>query len=226
MGSGCQGLFGQSGGNIRGITLADARITGYIDYDPSLGGIVGANSGTVSDCHVAATVTIRAYLNHYYSYKLGGIVGENKGTVSDCTSAATLTTNESSLAYHGGIAGYNYSGTLSHNLAIGADVPAADNSHGAICGISDGGTLENNYYHACTVAGTENATGVGCGKADITDNNGAVPAYVLTRAHSSPSTRRATMTPNTPSSRPPTTATSPARPSSTTSSPCPASTSP
>ena len=175
-----QGLFGKSSGNIRGITLADARITGYINYDPSLGGIVGANSGTVSDCHVAATVTIRAYLNHYYSYKLGGIVGENKGTVSDCTSAATLTTNESSLAYHGGIAGYNYSGTLSHNLAIGAVVPAADNSHGAICGISDGGTLENNYYHACTVAGTENATGVGCGKADVTDNNGAVPAYVLT----------------------------------------------
>ena len=181
MGSGCQGLFGQSGGNIRGITLADARITGYINYDPGLGGIVGANSGTVSDCHVAATVTIRAYLNHYYSYKLGGIVGENKGTVSDCTSAATLTTNESSLAYHGGIAGYNYSGTLSHNLAIGAVVPAAaDNSYGAICGMSDGGTLENNYYHACTVAGTENATGVGCGKADVTDNNGAVPAYVLT----------------------------------------------
>ncbi|MBR6190227.1 MAG: leucine-rich repeat protein [Prevotella sp.] len=180
MGSGCQGLFGQSGGNIRGITLADARISGYINYDPSLGGIVGANSGTVSDCHVAATVTIRAYLNHNYSYKLGGIVGENKGTVSDCTSAATLTTNESSSAYHGGIAGYNYSGTLSHNLAIGAVVPAADNSHGAICGISDGGTLENNYYHACTVAGTENATGVGCGKTDVTDNNGAVPAYVLT----------------------------------------------
>ncbi len=181
MGSGCQGLFGQSGGNIRGITLADARISGYINYDPSLGGIVGANSGTVSDCHVAATVTIRAYLNHNYSYKLGGIVGENKGTVSDCTSAATLTTNESSLAYHGGIAGYNYSGTLSHNLAIGAVVPAADdNSYGAICGMSDGGTLENNYYHACTVAGTENATGVGCGKADVTDNNGAVPAYVLT----------------------------------------------
>ncbi|MBR4001522.1 MAG: hypothetical protein IKI89_04040, partial [Bacteroidales bacterium] len=85
-----QGLFGKSSGNIRGITLADARITGYINYDPSLGGIVGANSGTVSDCHVAATVTIRAYLNHYYSYKLGGIVGENKGTVSDCTSAATI----------------------------------------------------------------------------------------------------------------------------------------
>ena len=180
MGSGCQGLFGQSGGNIRGITLADARITGYIDYDPSLGGIVGANSGTVSDCHVAATVTIRAYLNYYYSYKLGGIVGENKGTVSDCTSAATLTTNESDRAYHGGIAGSNSRGTLSHNLAIGAVVPAAGNGHGAICGMSDGGTLENNYYHACTVADVENATGVGCGNADVTDSNGAVPAYAMT----------------------------------------------
>jgi len=103
--------------------LAAADITG----NNQIGGIAGYNKGTVSDCHVAADVFIRAVqsnVNHH-----GGIVGQNDGTVSNCTSAATLTNNGG--IYYGGIAGYNI-GTLSHNLAIGAVVPTlrddADNS--------------------------------------------------------------------------------------------------
>ncbi|MBR2236255.1 MAG: hypothetical protein IJ887_00005, partial [Prevotella sp.] len=166
-----QGLFGLSGGNIRGITLADARITGY----DNTGGIVGNNKGTVSDCHIAADVYIHAAQSgaNYH----GGIVGENGGTIDQCTSAATLTIADADNSYcYGGIVGEN-GGTLRHNLAIGATVPAAaDNTYGAICG-ENGGTLENNYYHACTVAGTENATSVGCNKADVTD--GAEPGIIL-----------------------------------------------
>ena len=169
-----QGLFGLSGGNIRGITLADARITGYY----YTGGIVGENKGTVSDCHVAADVYIHAAQSGADNH--GGIVGENGGTIDQCTSAATLTIADADNSYcYGGIAGYNY-GNLSHNLAIGATVPAAaDNTYGAICG-ENGGTLENNYYHDCTVAGVENATGKGCNNDDVDDNNGAMPAFLVT----------------------------------------------
>ena len=168
-----QGVFGWTdGATIRGITLADADITGY----NQTGGIVGYNNGTVSNCHVAANVFIRAVQSNVSHH--GGIVGQNEGTVSDCTSAATLT--NSGGKYYGGIAGLNR-GTLRHNLAIGAVVPAAsDNYHGAICGENTGITLRNNYYHACKVASADvTATGVGCNKADVTSDNGAVPAFLV-----------------------------------------------
>ncbi len=185
-----QGLFGYTdyGATIRGITLADARITGY----NATGGIVGYNSGssTVSHCHVAASVAIHAVQNYAKDY--GGIVGfnDNQATVSYCTSAATLTKTSSDGSESGGIVGINWGGTLSHNLAIGAVVPAdGDNCYGAICGWNRDGTLQNNYYLACTVAGVENATDAGCGiahkigdftyyyySADVTDDYDAVPA--------------------------------------------------
>jgi hypothetical protein len=176
-----QGIFGNTGSsaNIHDVTLADADITGGFYTS----GIVGENQGTVSNCHVAASVIVRAVQDGAWYH--GGIVGANDGTVSDCTSAATLTIAEGCTGYwYGGIAGNNY-GTLTDNLAIGATVPAiANNWYGAICGVN-GGTLDNNYYTACTVANVNNATGVGCGSiddggdytvADITDDDGAVPA--------------------------------------------------
>jgi len=179
-----QGLFSRTdGADIRGITLVDARITGYT----YTGGIVGCNCGTVTNCHVAADVTIH---DVWSSDSHGGIVGHNYGTVSDCTSAVTLTAGTMDF---GGIAGRNDGGTLSHNFSIGAVVPAAKyNSHGAICGRNGyfnnrPGILENNYYYGCKVPSNNvTATGVGCGyinnstTADVTNNNGAVPAYLVT----------------------------------------------
>ncbi len=176
-----QGLFGIiEGATIRGITLTDTRITG----NSGTGGIVGSNAGTVTDCHVTATVAIHAVLSTVINH--GGIVGFNAGTVSYCTSAATLTITSSNVVYYfGGIAGLNTgNGNLSNNLAIGAVVPAVDDKiYGAICGYNDNATLSHNYYYGCTVAGVANATDVGCAlydgissytPADVTVNDGAM----------------------------------------------------
>ena len=176
-----QGIFGRTvGADIHHLTLADARITGYDDT----GGIVGYNEGgTVTRCHVAGDVAVCAVQSDAWYH--GGIVGENHGgTIEQCTSAATLTTADAdNSGCYGGIAGYNNSGTLRDNLAIGATVPAAKNNYyGAITGKNDGGTLQRNYYTACKVAGTENATSVGCKNADVTANNGAVSIHTLTLA--------------------------------------------
>ena len=180
-----QGLFGLTNADIRDITLADARITGY-----NAGGIVGMNACTVNDCHAAATVAIHAIheIEQDDPGKHGGIVGYNVyGTVSHCTSAATLTTDGNNVSAYGGIVGMNFGGTMRKNLAIGAVVPATDgNIHGAICGLNLNGIIEHNYYHACKVASNNvTATGVGCGGIDdgnnsfiiddVTGNNGAVP---------------------------------------------------
>ena len=169
-----QGIFGRTdGATIHGLRLANARITGYAHT----GGIVGYNKGsTVTDCHVASDVCIHAAQTYVYFH--GGIAGYNHGgTIEGCTSAATLTISSatSDRQYYGAIAGYN-NGTLRDNLAIGATVPAADGRHGTIVGRNYDGTLQRNYYTACKVAGVENATGKGCQNADITANDGAVPA--------------------------------------------------
>ena len=172
-----QGIFGKinSSANIHDLTIADTRIIGYDDC----GGIVGYNnSGTITNCHVTATVCIHAGKGTAFSH--GGIVGLNSGTTRGCTSAATLTIANglTNCQKYGAIAGDN-SGTMTDNLAIGATVPTAnENKYGAICGVNTG-TLTNNYYIKCTVAGVANATNVGCNNADVTENNGAVPGIIL-----------------------------------------------
>ena len=66
----CHGLFGLTGRSavVENIILADTRITGSDD----IGGIVGSNNGTVSNCHVAATVAILGEGDNH-----GGIAGLN-----------------------------------------------------------------------------------------------------------------------------------------------------
>ncbi len=150
-----QGLFGVGSEEavIRGITLADTRITAnwYV------GGIVGSSNSIVSDCHVSASVALHS--SNDYSSCFGGIVGANgndlkgNGSISNCTSAVTITKDGIALDSYGGIAGTNSSGTLSHNLAIKAVVPATyEKSHGAICGGNGLGTLDGNFNYACNVA--------------------------------------------------------------------------
>ena len=114
---------------------------------------------------------------------VGGIVGYNGngeasgGSVTDShvTSSVSIIATQNSASWHGGIAGFNKS-SISRCTSSATITTASNSDHyGAICGENDG-TLENNYYSACTVAGVENATNVGCNKADVTDNDGAVPA--------------------------------------------------
>lgn len=190
------GLFGQlgEGGTVKNVTLDNSQFTAK-EY---VGGIVGYNyCGLVTNCHVTSSVTINASTTNGKYF--GGIVGINMGgdsnkgaTVSYCSSAATLNTNiNSSCQFYGAITGGNNSNcTLSHNLAIGATIPAISGHYGAITG-DNVGTLYNNYYSNCTVAGTADATDVGCGAAnspsDIQTDDGAVHkanAFIISETES------------------------------------------
>ena len=169
-----QGLFGYViDGTVKNVTLADARITG----EQNVGGIVGwldcdEGSPTIENCHVLSNVTIHAVADESYFH--GGIAGDSDGSVLRCTSAATLTIKDgiNGCEDFGGIVGRATGGTLRHNMAIGCTIPAVDYS-GAIAGenFNNRGTFEYNYYGGCTVAGVNNA--------DITANDGAVPATEL-----------------------------------------------
>lgn len=96
------------GGTITNLTVANSTIIGF----KRVGGIVGRNMGTISNCHVESTVTIKAKEND--SECCGGIAGENgytvTGTVTNCTVGAKFELYNNALNEHkyGGIVGYNY----------------------------------------------------------------------------------------------------------------------
>ena len=80
----------------------------------------------------------------------------------------------------GGIVGSNFVGYIRRCTVTDSYITATGNSnYGTICGTNFGDRLTNNYYHGCTVNGTAVTSGVGCQGADITANNGALPAYRL-----------------------------------------------
>lgn len=173
---GCLGLFGRigSGAEVSGVTLTDARITGYGD----VGGIVGFNQGgTVTDCHVEADVALHAVQN--YARNFGGIVGNNEdsSTVSNCTSAVTITVKDgiSNLKYFDGIVGVNESSFIKDCRAEGAVVPAVTDA-GAIVGYdnNDNTILTDNTYHSCLVGNNAFNIGVGIRVGVNGDMDGAI----------------------------------------------------
>lgn len=172
------GLFRQLSGTVKGVTLANTRITGF----RYMGGFAGSNTGTITDCHVAANVALFANMSSTYeSLSHGGIAGENTGTVSYCTSSVQMRTTGGGLnsRSNGGIVGNN-EGAVNHCLAIGAKVLQSGNGttgnpySGAIVGAGNA-SISNNYYVNCTPASYRGSNSVDiAGKAE--------PAYELSAA--------------------------------------------
>ena len=165
-----QALFGVvNGGTVRNLTLASSTITSYAD---GIAGIVGylQGNGTLDNCHVASTVSVSG--RNY----VGGIVGSNTyGTISNSSSGASV----SGTRIVGGIVGGNgftssvdiYC-TIKDNIYCGTSVTGSD-FVGAIAGNDESAstnhvTYSNNYYTAAGVKGVKGA--------DVTDDDGAVPA--------------------------------------------------
>ena len=176
-----QGIFGSAtDATIRNVILTDARITGH-QY---VGGIAGFTTwsmtgSVVENCRVGSDVTIHGVAN--YANDHGGVVGQcNGGTISGCVSSATLTVADglTDIYDYGGILG-SLNGDMTACLAIGVSVPNVTNA-GAIVGTKtiSGTALANNCYYNSTVGSA--TTNIGSNTGDVTENNGAVPAYILT----------------------------------------------
>lgn len=63
-----------------------------------VGGLVGENHASISDCYSTATVT------NVTDYVAGGLVGKNKGTVANCYASGKV----AAYNYAGGLVGANY----------------------------------------------------------------------------------------------------------------------
>ena len=126
------GLFGYIGyGEVRNLGLEGGSVSG----DERVGGLVGDNSGTLSNCYFTGSVTGNDHV--------GGLVGANYlGIVSDCVSSADVI----GQGDVGGLVGHNSIGTLSNCCSTGL-VAAGDFAAniGGLVGFNWDGIVLNCY---------------------------------------------------------------------------------
>jgi len=72
----CSGLFGINNGTIMNLAVVNGSITDTSSGYTYVGGIVGNNTGTISNCYNSMTVSTMTYG--------GGIAGKNSGLITDC----------------------------------------------------------------------------------------------------------------------------------------------
>jgi len=160
---------GLVGYNLDGLVL-NCYITGSISSSENAGGVVGFNSGRISNCHSSGKVS--AISNN--SVKAGGIVGRNHGLISNCystslinsstigsscaggitgyslddltncysTGSVTATSSNSDYSYAGGIIGYNYHSSISNCYSTGL----INSSSSISVNSCAGGIIGYNYY--------------------------------------------------------------------------------
>ncbi len=166
------GLFGYIyEGTVQNVVLANSTFTGY----RYVGGIAGnIDWGTVRNCRVESSVTIRA--GNSPAEKFGGVVGYIYGSealMTGCVSAATIENNGLTCNDCGGIGGDVANCTLKDCLYIGTSVTGT-RYVGSIAGDKKTeGTISNNYYTAISLGGI--------GSSSLSsDQNGARRARTVT----------------------------------------------
>jgi len=151
------GLFGVAGTGsvIRNVGLVGGSVSG----NNNVGGLVGYNSGTVSNSYTTSSVSGNYYVgglagenygtssNSYTTgnvsgnYYVGGLAGENKGTSSN----SFVTGSVSGTGYYiGGLVGYNNYGAISNSYAMGGSVTGS-RSVGGLVGYNNNGTVNTSY---------------------------------------------------------------------------------
>jgi len=128
------GLFGllTSGGKVSGVAVENADVAGSSE----VGGLVGMNSGTVSNSSSTGNVTGRSAVGGLVGSNIG-LVGHYNGAVNDSCSAA-IVIGESSV---GGLVGANR-GTVSNSFSSGNVT-----GRSAVGGLVGGNNGFVGYYH-------------------------------------------------------------------------------
>jgi hypothetical protein len=124
------GLFGVSSGQIRNLGVEDVNVNG----GSRVGGLVGMNWGTVTNCYSTGLV---AGADDHGTY-IGGLVGRNFDPITNCYSSATVNGHENA----GGLVGWNI-GTIADCCAAG--VVSGNPCAGGLVGTNAGGTITNCY---------------------------------------------------------------------------------
>lgn len=174
---------GGLGGNIRlGSVINNVVVSGSISGVSSMGGLVGENSGTISNCNSSVTVTGTGNYN-------GGLVGFNNFVIENCYATGNVisalgagglagvsdgstyigcsisncyaTGNTESIFYTGGLLGNCNSSIITNCYSIGFVTGAV--FQGGLIGASAGNTITSCYYNSETSGQSDN-TGKGVPK--------------------------------------------------------------
>ena len=170
------GLFGQlfSTGSVTNLTVASPIISGAA----SVGGIVGYNSGTITNSTVTSETIASTGSNvgglAGSSYgtisgdhvsggtvagggKVGGLVGASYGTTSGSNSVSNVTVDDSG-ADTGGLFGYISNGTFTGGSVSGGSVTGTADV-GGLVGYMSGGTISGTSITGVAVLGTGSVGG-------------------------------------------------------------------
>lgn len=152
------GLFGctSSTATIRNLGLVNSSVIGTVtspsdDINAYVGGLVGENEGTITNCYSSGDVIATAIATGTNSAitNAGGLVGENnEGTITNCYSSSnvtgTATATNNAQAKVGGLAGGNYSSGIITNCYSNGDVTAT--ATGTFAATYAGGLVGDNLW--------------------------------------------------------------------------------
>jgi hypothetical protein len=184
----CVGLFGvvSETGVVENLGVVKSNVNGGI----SVGGLVGANLGTVSNSYATGNMTASltccvggligwtaGIVNNSYStgtvtgdHSVGGLVGYNGGTdfaatVNGSYSTGTVTGSE----YVGGLVGFNMEGCTVSNSYSAGNV-TGDVNVGGLVGLNEGtGTVSNSFWDIETSGQATSAGGTGKNTTEMQD---------------------------------------------------------
>ncbi|RLM53518.1 PGF-pre-PGF domain-containing protein [Halobellus sp. Atlit-31R] len=148
------GVFGASTGRLENVSVENVTIVG----STFVGGLVGENTGTVSESYTTGTVSGSADGVNGTAYYVGGLVGANGGEVK--TSYATGSVSGDHYTSVGGLVGANINGEVKMSYATG-NVTGSEDVGGLV------GTIETvtsvasvtNSYATGSVTGVQNVGG-------------------------------------------------------------------
>lgn len=148
------GLFAEvKYGTVKNVGVVKSYIK-TTHYESSAGGVVGSNSGIVSNCYNTGTIE-----GTIVNSSIGGVVGNNgiTGTVENCYNTGTVINTETHGLSVGGVAGSNI-GTIINCYNTGMVIDMNDYCQmGGVAGLN-GGTVEN-CYNIGTITGGGSSKG-------------------------------------------------------------------
>ncbi len=131
------GLVGLAEGTS---TIENCYTTGSVTGDNYIGGLVGDNRGTVTNCYSTANVTA---INNI----AGGLIGSNRGKIENNYATGSV----SGTSMLGGLVGQSSNGEIAYSYATGS--VSGNNSVGGLVGYIDGGKIKNSIALGESISG-------------------------------------------------------------------------
>ncbi len=154
--------FNDIGGSIDSSHASGTKvISAATDTSANAGGLVGNNSGAISNSFVSnGSVSSNAGTTSNWAYNFGGLVGQNTGSISASYVSGGSVSSVGNGSYNiGGLVGYNNSGgTIDSDYASNVTVSGNYTDVGGLVG-NNSGSISNSYASGGTVSASSNGVG-------------------------------------------------------------------